>query len=58
MVFDKKAIVGPVGSTSALPGDSPELLKPFLEHFQAARVAMQEEMGKEPGPGGQGLKVS
>lgn len=39
-----------MASTGTIAGDSPELLKPFLEHFQAARVAMQEEMGKEPVP--------
>ena len=31
-----------------MPGDTPGLVKPLLEHFQAARTAMQKEMEKAP----------
>lgn len=39
-----------MASTGTIAGDSPDLLKPLLESFQAARTAMQKEMEKDPVP--------
>lgn len=39
-----------MASTGTTAGDTPDLLKPLLESFQAARSAMQEEMEKDPVP--------
>eukprot|EP00438_Fugacium_kawagutii_P034313 Skav200276 [mRNA] locus=scaffold93:144438:145538:- [translate_table: standard] len=40
-----------MATSGTITGDTPELLKPLLQQFQATRMAMQKEIEKDPVPG-------